>query len=105
MTVTAFRALPEVDRLLALALRAYEDGLCPGCGQQVRYATDPALEDYWTTAFPVRDHACTALSIAQDAAKDSRHPHALRHVVGLSEGWEDALAASRREGAAADHQG
>lgn len=64
---------------------------------------DPALADFWTTMDPVRDHACTALALAQDAVKDERHPHALRHVVGMREGWEDALAA-RREGAAADHQ-
>lgn len=84
-----------------MALRAYEDGICPGCGQQVRYATDPGLAEFWTTMDPVRDHACTALADAHDAVKDDRHPHALRHVVGMREGWEEALAA-RREGAAPD---
>lgn len=84
-----------------MALRLYEDGLCPGCGQQIAYAMDPALADYWTTMDPVRDHACTALALAQDSVKDERQPHALRHVVGMREGWEDVLAA-RREGAATD---
>lgn len=86
-----------------MALRLYEDGLCPGCGQQIAYAMDPGLADFWTTMDPVRDHACTALAAAQDAVKDERHPHALRHVVGMRDGWEDVLAA-RRESAAADHQ-
>jgi len=84
----------ETDRLLAMALRLYEDGLCPGCGQQIRYAMDPALAEFWTTMPPVRDHACTALAEAQDGVKDSRHPHALRHVVGLREGWGDASSAT-----------
>lgn len=73
---------------MALALTAYEDGLCPNCGQNLRYAMDPALADYWTTMDAGRDHACTALASAQDRVKDSEHPHALRHVVGLREGWE-----------------
>jgi len=77
--------------LLALALRMYEDGICPGCQQQIKYAMDPALAEFWTTMQPVRDHACTALAEAQDAVKDSKHPHALRHIVGMREGWEDAL--------------
>lgn len=89
----------ETDRLLALALNLYEDGICSGCGQQVKYAMDPALADYWTTMHPVRDHACTALAVAQDAVKDDKHPHALRHVVGMREGWEQALAASRESAA------
>jgi hypothetical protein len=84
-----------------MALRLYEDGMCPGCGQQIRYAMNPDLAEYWTTMAPVRDHACTALAEAQDGVKDSRHPHALRHVVGMREGWEDVLAA-RREGAASE---
>ena len=65
------------------------------------YAMDPGLADFWTTMDPVQDHACAALADAQEAVKESRHPHTLRHVVGMREGWEDALAA-RRESAAAD---
>lgn len=62
---------------------------------------DPALADYWTAMDPVRDHACTALADAQDRVKDSKHPHALRHVVGLRQGWEGALPA-RGESTPAD---
>lgn len=79
--------------MLALALRAYEDGIDPSTGQRIDLATNPLLADYWTTMNPVRDYAATALAVAQDAVKDDRHPHALRHVLGLREGWEDALTA------------
>jgi len=53
---------------------------------------DPVLAEYWTTMNPVRCHGCTALAVAQDVVKDANHPHALRHVVGMREGWEAALA-------------
>jgi hypothetical protein len=79
-----------VDRLLALALRLYEDGTCSGCGQQVAYSMDPALEDYWVGIEPIRCHACTALAVAQDAVKEREWPHALRHILALQQGWEDA---------------
>jgi hypothetical protein len=51
---------------------------------------------------PTVDYAAMALAQAQDAVKDEKHPQAYRHVVGLREGWQDALAASRSEGTAAD---
>lgn len=51
---------------------------------------------------PVVDYAHRALSIAQDAVRDEKHPETYRHVVGLREGWQEALAASRREGATPD---
>lgn len=44
---------------------------------------------------PVRCHACTALASAHDRVKDNDHPHALRHIVGLREGWEQARANAR----------
>lgn len=87
---------------MAVALSLYEDGICAGCGQQLKYAMDPALADYWTTMLPARDHACTALAVAQETVKDEKYPHAIRHVVGTRAGWEDALAASGREGVAAE---
>lgn len=78
-----------------MALRAYEDGIDPSTGQRIDLATNPVLADYWTTMSPVRDFAATALADAQDRMKDEKHPHALRHVLGLREGWEEALAAKR----------
>ena len=79
--------------MLALALQAHEDSLCPGCGQLLSESMEPTLADFWATMPPVRCHACTALADAQEHVKESKHPHALRHVVGMNEGWEAALAA------------
>lgn len=101
MTITAFRALPEVDRLLALALQAHDDARCSGCGQLLSECMDPDLLDEWTTMHPVRCGACTAIARAADDAKDRDHPGALRYVVGLREGWDRRLASARAERAAA----
>ena len=65
-------------------------------------ATDPRLADYWTTMDPARNYAHTALLAAQKRDEGREHPEALRYVVGLREGWEEALAARHRNGAAAD---
>ena len=81
----------ETDRLLALALQIHEDSLCPGCGQLVTESMEPALAEYWATMPPVRCFACTALADAQEGVKEFKHPHALRHVVGMTEGWEAVL--------------
>lgn len=99
LTITAFRALPEVDRLLAVALSVYEGRHCSGCGQDMTYSMDPALAEHWSTMDPARCFACTALAGAQKRTENSDHPHALRHVVGLREGWEDVLAAGRERAA------
>lgn len=68
-------------------------------------AMDPDLADWWTTAVATRDHACTAIAEAQKRDEGAEHAHALRYIVGLREGWEDARSAARRERAAADQQG
>lgn len=62
---------------------------------------DPDLADEWTTMPAMRDHACTALARAQERDKDREHNGALRYVVGMREGWQDRLAATRAERAAA----
>lgn len=62
---------------------------------------DPRLAEHWTSMDPVRCHACTTLAEAQKRSEDAQHPHALRHILGLAAGWEDALAAGS-EGAPAD---
>lgn len=87
--------------MLALALQIYEDSLCPGCGQRLVESMDPALAEFWSTMPPIRCNACTALGDAHEGVKDAKHPHALRHAVGMTGGWEEALAA-RSEGAPAD---
>ena len=85
--------MPETDRLLALALRIHDDSIDPSTGQDIALSTHPALAEYWTTVQPVRDYAHLALAEAQKRADKDDHPQTLRHVVGLREGWEDALAA------------
>ena len=100
MTLSAFRALPETDRLLALALQAHDDSHCAGCGQRLDECMDPDLADEWTTMHPQRCGGCTALARAADHAKDAEHPQALRYVIGLREGWESrkaSLAGERAE--------
>ena len=98
----------ETDRLLALALRIHEDMTCSGCGQPMSDSMDPDLADWWSTMDAVRCHACTALAAAQKRDEGRDHPHALRHILGLRAGWEEAreqASAARRERAAADEQG
>jgi carbonic anhydrase len=94
--------MPEVDRLLAMALQAYEDSLCSSCGQSLKYAMDQDLLHEWTTMHPVRCGGCTALAEAAEANKDAKHPGALRFIIGLAEGWEKRLAAARAERSASD---
>lgn len=102
LTITAWRALPEMDRLLALGLALYEATICSGCGQQLHYSMDPDLADEWSTTEPTRCHACTALSRASDELRDQGrdHTHALRIQPGLREGWEGRLEQARAERAA-----
>lgn len=90
-----------MDRLLALALQEYEDGLCEGCGQTLRESMDGDLMGEWTTAEPHRCGACTALAAAAEQNKDRDHPNALRYLVGLREGWQARRSAARAERAAA----
>ncbi len=103
MTITPFRALPEVDRLLAIALQIYEDGRCGECGQQVSASHDPDLADEWATSSAVRCYSCYALAQQGERDKGAEHPGTLRYMVGLREGWEDRLAAARAERAASNH--
>lgn len=90
LTISAWRALPHVDRMLALALAIHESTLCSGCGQDMAYSMDPDLAEEWTTGHPDRCHACTALERASDRIKDSGEGHAaaLKITPGLREGWE-----------------
>jgi hypothetical protein len=99
-----------VDRLLALGLQEYEDGLCSGCGQPLSECMDPDLLEEWTTLAPHRCGACTALAEASKRAEEQGREHvgALRYVVGMPAGWQDRkarLVASRAERAAAREQG
>jgi hypothetical protein len=88
----------EVDRLLALALTLYEDGLCSGCGQPKRLTMDPDLADEWTTTDPFVCAGCVTLSVIAKQNKDADHPHSMRYVLGMSQGWEQRKAAKVAEG-------
>lgn len=60
--VTGHIATPEwtiEDQGLMLALEAYEDTLCPGCGQPKQLAWHSHTEDEWDSTRLVC-HACTA---------------------------------------------
>ena len=72
-----------IDRALALALQLYEDGLCPGCGQQRHEAMDPDSEGRWAALDPARCHACTALAAKAKEYADTPVPSALRYTVGM----------------------
>ena len=53
------------DRLLALALQAYEDGLCGQCGQPRDRAWNEDSEG-WYTAHRATCHACRARELDAD---------------------------------------
>lgn len=99
LTISAWRALPHVDRMLALALAIHEATVCSGCGQDMAYSMDPDLEDEWTTSHPTRCYACTALERADERVKESgtKHAQSLRFTPGLREGWEKARERNRAE--------
>lgn len=57
------------DRVLALALEAYDADICAGCGFPLSESTTPAREYSYTAGAAIRCHACTAH--AQESAKHS----------------------------------
>lgn len=65
MTLSAFRALPDEDRTLALAFDLYEADLCPGCGQPRTYAHDTDSAGHWHGSDAIRCNACTALEASR----------------------------------------
>lgn len=92
MTLSQWRSLSVMDRLLALALTIYEDRIDPAHGQRRDLAMDPDLADEWTGLAPVRDNAALAMALLADQAKDDRHPETFRYMLGLREGWEERKA-------------
>lgn len=93
MGISAFRALPAVDRVLALALTLYEDRIDPSHGQRRDLAMDPDLADEWSAFPPSRDYAALAMAQIADQVKDDKNPETYRFLIGLKEGWEDRKAA------------
>lgn len=81
MGLTAFRALPPTDRILALALEEYESGLCSGCGLPVHETYDPDNERAFEAALPVRCHACTTRDKRAAEYDEAKQREALRFPV------------------------
>lgn len=105
LTLSQFRALPETDRLLAIALTLYEDSIDPSHGQRKDLALDPDLADEWTHMDPIKDFAAEAMAVAADSRKDEKHAQAWRYVIGLREGWESRKAAKVAAREAATDEG
>lgn len=71
------------DRNLALALDAYEGGLCSGCRQPLSESTDPGNEGRYETEAPILCHGCAALAVGAQPYEDHAHSQALRFGVRL----------------------
>lgn len=72
----------EDDRVHALALTAYEAGLCPGCKHPLAQTTDPLMEGRFAYDGLVACWYCLALARgAAEATGDHPHPHALLHEI------------------------
>ncbi|MEN3123277.1 hypothetical protein [Janibacter sp. LM] len=65
------RAWTHLDRLAALALQAYEDGLCGSCGTPRVYGMDPDAHRHYTAPAETC-HACAARDRANDT--DAKRP-------------------------------
>jgi hypothetical protein len=66
---TEFASWSTRDRGLAEALIAWEDSLCPGCGNPRDQAWDPRSEGEWE-AHKHRCEACAEKARATDGEKD-----------------------------------
>lgn len=71
------------DWLLAQALVAYEDSLCPSCGNPRHETMDPDHESDWTAPLPLRCHACTAIAHRAKEYAESDAPQALAFSAEL----------------------
>ncbi|WP_123661585.1 hypothetical protein [Actinocorallia herbida] len=71
----------DEDRGWAEALAHFEADECKGCGQPLSESTEASAEGAYDAPLPLRCHACTAVSIQQDAASKNAHPTALLYEV------------------------
>lgn len=76
------------DRLLLLALQAYEDDLCPGCGTPRTYSMDPDAAGRFRDA-TVTCHGCATSQRAQDA--QPKPPPGTYRTVTPDEGLTHAM--------------
>lgn len=60
-----------------LALQAYEDARCGGCGGFLPDTTDQSADEGYRVPDPTRCHRCTAISQKAESYRDARQPQAL----------------------------
>lgn len=63
-----------------LALQAYENSCCTGCGGFLPDTTDPKSEEAFRVE-AARCHRCTAIAQEADGYKENDHPQALLYRV------------------------
>lgn len=80
----------ERDRVLLLALQAYEDDLCPGCGQPRTYSFDDDAEGRYP-AHSATCHACASLDRSSKAHGDKGPPPGHRQYVVPDAGLTHAM--------------
>lgn len=69
---------PE-DRALMLAYKAYQDELCPGCGQPKATAWHPDNQGWWDADHEVTCHPCTAIRAA-GASESGKEVEPVRYI-------------------------
>ncbi len=73
----------DTGRAAALALRAYEADLCPGCKQPLTETAAHANMGRYAADLAIRCHRCTATEIARKIYEESPQAAALLIPVGL----------------------
>jgi hypothetical protein len=64
-----------------LALQAYEDLACAGCGGLLSDTTAEGAEDGYRVPPPTRCHRCTAIGQASEDYRETNQPQALLYRV------------------------
>lgn len=77
-------AWSQRDWALAQAAAILDKSRCPGCGQPLWLAYDPALERSWVADYPTRCHPCTAIAARAEDYSEATAPNALRFGVKLT---------------------
>lgn len=79
-----------VDWALTVALQAYEDDCCPGCGQPRTYGMDPDAHGRYHVQ-SATCHACTALERAHDKRGGRSLPPGVKEYVAPDRALEHAM--------------
>jgi hypothetical protein len=60
-----------------IALQAYDDQTCKGCGGYLPETTAPEADEGYRVDNPTRCHRCTAIGQKADSYHKAKQPHAL----------------------------